>query len=218
MEVASTAAASAQSKSDSSRATLASDFDTFLLLLTTQLQSQDPLSPMDAEKFTEQLVQFSAVEQAVQTNSKLEEMVGLLQIGQTTAALQFLGSKVELDPDRLYLAGEEPAVITYSLPEAAASVDIKILNDNGDLVRELDGETLAGTNRVEWDGLTDFGRRAAVGSYILAVSAVDHRGLGLDVETPATGTVDGVRSTDAGPLLMVDGVPTAMTSIRSIFR
>ncbi len=38
---------------------LAGNFDTFLKLLTTQLQNQDPLSPMDSNQFTQQLVAFS---------------------------------------------------------------------------------------------------------------------------------------------------------------
>ena len=90
-------ATATQSKSERSSATLASDFDSFLLLLTTQLQNQDQLEPMDAEKFTEQLVQFSGVEQAIETNAKLEDMVGLLQTSQTTAALQYLGSSGRAD-------------------------------------------------------------------------------------------------------------------------
>jgi len=54
---------------------LASNFETFLKLLTTQLKNQDPLSPMDTESFTTQLVQFSAVEQAIKTNRQLEQLV-----------------------------------------------------------------------------------------------------------------------------------------------
>ncbi len=40
---------------------LANDFDSFLTLLTTQLQNQDPLEPMDSKEFTSQLVQFTSV-------------------------------------------------------------------------------------------------------------------------------------------------------------
>ena len=211
-------ATATQSKSERSSATLASDFDSFLLLLTTQLQNQDPLEPMDAEKFTEQLVQFSGVEQAIETNAKLEDMVGLLQTSQTTAALQYLGSQVELTPDQIYLIEDGRATITYDLEETATSTNIKILDGNGELVRELNGTTASGRNQVEWDGLSEFGRQAKAGTYYVAVSAVDHQGQGIKAETPLTGTVDGVQSTSTGPLLMVDGNATPMTSIRSIFR
>jgi len=57
---------------------LASNFDTFLQLLTTQLQNQDPLSPMDSTEFTNQLVLFSQLEQQINQSKKLEQLVGVL--------------------------------------------------------------------------------------------------------------------------------------------
>ena len=56
---------------------LSADMNTFLTLLTTQLKYQDPLDPMDTAEFTNQLVQYSSVEQAIQTNSKLETLLNL---------------------------------------------------------------------------------------------------------------------------------------------
>ena len=54
--------------SGSAMASLSDNFSTFLTLLTSQLQNQDPLSPMDSTQFTQQLVQFSQVEQQIKTN------------------------------------------------------------------------------------------------------------------------------------------------------
>ena len=85
MTVDATQAAAGTSAAARSGVKLAADFDSFLQLLTTQLTTQDPLSPMDAEQFTSQLVQFSSVEQAIQTNTKLETLIGLMQASQTTA-------------------------------------------------------------------------------------------------------------------------------------
>ena len=53
------------SKGTNAAQTLSADMDTFLTLLTTQLQYQDPLDPMDASEYTNQLVQYSNVEQAI---------------------------------------------------------------------------------------------------------------------------------------------------------
>ena len=64
-------------KGTNSAQTLSADMDTFLTLLTTQLQYQDPLDPMDASEYTNQLVQYSNVEQAIQTNSKLDNLLNL---------------------------------------------------------------------------------------------------------------------------------------------
>src|SRR5688572_32958290 len=62
---------------DDALASLSGDYTNFLTLLTAQLKNQDPLSPMDATQFTQQLVQFSAVEQQINGNKKLDQLIGL---------------------------------------------------------------------------------------------------------------------------------------------
>jgi flagellar basal-body rod modification protein FlgD len=63
--------ATAQSQSEKDRKTIAQNFDQFLGLLTTQLRNQSPLDPLDSNQFTQQLVQFSSVEQQLKTNDLL---------------------------------------------------------------------------------------------------------------------------------------------------
>src|SRR3981189_2905312 len=72
-------------------ATLAGNFQTFLTLLTTQLQNQNPLDPLDTNQFTQQLVQFASVEQQLKTNDQLTRLVSLQQTAQSTQALTFVG-------------------------------------------------------------------------------------------------------------------------------
>src|SRR5580704_2655101 len=79
---AATAAATAADNTE-----IASNFTTFLQLLTTQLQNQDPLSPMDTNQFTQQLVEFAGVEQQMQSNDSLSTLVSLQQSAQSTQAL-----------------------------------------------------------------------------------------------------------------------------------
>src|SRR5471030_2192217 len=73
---------------------IASNFQEFLQLLTTQLQNQDPLSPMDTNQFTQQLVEFAGVEQQLKTNTDLDQLVTLNKTSQSTSALSFVGSQV----------------------------------------------------------------------------------------------------------------------------
>src|SRR6202162_6681273 len=73
---------------------LAGNFNTFLTLLTTQLQNQDPLSPLDTNQFTQQLVQFASVEQQINMNTSLSTLISLQQTAQATSALGFLGATV----------------------------------------------------------------------------------------------------------------------------
>ncbi len=195
---------------------LAADFDSFLKLLTTQLQTQDPLSPMDAEQFTQQLVQFSGVEQAIQTNTRLETLIGLMQTSQTTTALQYIGATVELDNSRLPLAAGGTARITYDLPERAAAVDVQILNQQGRLVRQFTGPAEAGVQTLAWDGRD--GERIAqpAGTYRVAIAAVDPRGREIPLPLTTTGRVEGLSRTEEGLSLTVDGRTYPVESVRSV--
>src|SRR3954468_18779781 len=77
--------------------TLAGNFQTFLTLLTTQLQNQNPLDPLDTNQFTQQLVQFAGVEQQLKTNDSLSQLVTLQQTTQATQALGFVGKTALVD-------------------------------------------------------------------------------------------------------------------------
>ena len=75
---------------------LTGNFDTFLQLLTTQLQNQDPLNPMDSSQFTQQLVSFSQVEQQINTNSNLQNLISLTGANAGAGAVSYLGKDVTI--------------------------------------------------------------------------------------------------------------------------
>src|SRR3954447_15714158 len=116
----STASATASS---GSTGTLSASFDSFLKLLTAQLQHQDPLSPMDAPQFTSQLVQFSTVEQAVQTNSQLGQLTKLMQASSLTSALGLVGMKVEYGGGQVELGQQGGARGRFTTPPGAEKVN-----------------------------------------------------------------------------------------------
>src|SRR5271154_7325263 len=76
---------------------LSSNFGDFLNLLMTQLQNQDPTSPMDANSFTSELVEFSSVEQQINTNTSLTQLIQLTQSGQVEQSASIVGHQVELN-------------------------------------------------------------------------------------------------------------------------
>src|SRR5437588_12973679 len=78
-------------------ATLASNFSTFLTLLTTQLKNQNPLDPLDTNQFTQQLVQFAGVEQQMKMNQQMTSLITIEQSAQSTAAMAYLGSTATVD-------------------------------------------------------------------------------------------------------------------------
>ena len=85
------AATAAASQTATAKTSLSGNFDMFLRLLTTQLQNQDPLEPLDSTKFTEQLVSYSQVEQQINTNANLEALLALTKAGAGSIAVSYLG-------------------------------------------------------------------------------------------------------------------------------
>ena len=185
---------------DSAATTSLSDtFDTFLALLTTQLENQDPLDPMDSERFTEQLVQFSEVEQSIATNTKLDSLIQLQSDNQLNSAVSYIGRTAEFVSDQLLLS-EGSAVISYGLDSRAASTAISIVDSNGRTVRVLDGETSSGRHEIVWDGKDGTGADLADGVYSFSLTAVDEEGETIGSVAATTGKVTGVE--------IVDGVAT----------
>jgi flagellar basal-body rod modification protein FlgD len=90
----SSSAAAAQAAGSSASQQLAGNFNTFLQLLTTQLQNQNPLDPLDTNQFTQQLVEFASVEQQINTNTNLQSLINLQQTSEATSALSLVGSTV----------------------------------------------------------------------------------------------------------------------------
>ncbi len=86
---------------------IASNFTTFLQLLTTQLQNQNPLIRPDTNQFTQQLVQFAQVEQQMKTNDSLSTLVSLQQTAQSTSALALVGATVVVNGATAQLANSQ---------------------------------------------------------------------------------------------------------------
>ena len=100
---------------------LTGNFDTFLQLLTTQLQNQDPLNPMDSSQFTQQLVQFSMVEQQINTNANLQNLLGLTGANAGAGSVNYLGKTVTIGNGNAALIDGQTSW-NYSLASQAATL------------------------------------------------------------------------------------------------
>lgn len=186
----------------SGSAGLTETFDNFLMLLTTQLQNQDPLSPLDTNQFTEQLVQFSGVEQSIRTNDKLDDLIALQSGNQMSAAVGYIGKSVKAESSRLSLQDGQ-ATIVYGLAENAATTSIVISDDAGRTLRVLAGETTAGLKELTWDGTDGLGNDQPDGIYNLQVNALDAEGQLISVATGVIGRVTGIELVDNELLLEI---------------
>lgn len=185
---------------------LAQDFDDFLVLLTTQLQNQDPLSPMESTEFTNQLVQFSQVEQQINMNSKLNQMLSLQLAGTANVALGYVGLDVSYVGDLFYHKDAQVHEMHYSLAEDSVGTTIYIRDaETGDVVRTMQGESTAGNHKIDWDGLDDDGAPVAAGNYRITVDALDANDDNIDTSTLVTGRVTGIESVNGVIQLLLEG-------------
>ena len=110
-------------KSGQNAQALEEDLNRFLTLLTTQLQHQDPLDPMDATEFTSQLVQFASVEQQIYQNSNLEKLLALQETNKLASLVDFMDTVVEFEGKDIVLE-EGNSRFTYTIPVGAASTTL----------------------------------------------------------------------------------------------
>ena len=207
------AAPSTATKSDA--ATLAGNFTQFLTLLTTQLKNQNPLDPLDTNQFTQELVQFSSVEQQLKTNDTLTALLTASKSSAASTASSFLGKTVSADGTTTSLANGS-ASWTLNAARAAKSATITISDAKGNVVATKTQALNAGSQSFAWDGRNTAGTLAADGKYTIKVVASDATGTGVTVSTGVSGLVSGVDVSGTEPMLMVDGQSVPVTSIKSI--
>jgi flagellar basal-body rod modification protein FlgD len=195
--------------------TLAGNFQTFLTLLTTQLQNQNPLDPLDTNQFTQQLVQFASVEQQLKTNDQLTTLVSLQQTAQSTQALGFVGKTAVVDGSTAALAN---GAATWNLGVPTNSnVSISITNSTGQTVFSGNYAVNAGENQVfGWDGKGNDGTQWPDGQYKLIATATDTVGNSVAVSTQIQGVVNSVDLTQTPPLLSINGQTYTVNQIKRI--
>ncbi|MCW8836716.1 MAG: flagellar hook assembly protein FlgD [Rhodospirillales bacterium] len=205
-----------QSRSTKDQNKLAKDLNHFLTLLTTQLQHQDPLEPMDATEFTAQLVQFASVEQQIYQNTNLEKLINLQSASQLGNIVNYVGLAAEVEGQELPLQNGA-AEFSYTLADKADKVTVLITDGSGKTVFTAQGETDAGVHRISWDGKDMDGIAVPDGTYNVTAAALDYNGDPLDVVHTVVGRVTGVAVGENGtPTLFMGDVDVAMEKVIAV--
>lgn len=193
------------------------DKDAFLRLLTTQLQHQDPLSPMDSNAFVAQLAQFSQVEGLDNIGKKLDSMV-LAQVNANQMNVSTLvGKQVSFRADHLALGAAGTATFDVSLDGSADATSVNILDASGRVVRTLQlGARPGGSSEVKWDGLDERGHRCEAGDYYLTVAGTRADGTAVTAASSVRGVVTGVDFDGQVPQLIVAGQRVALGDVTQI--
>ncbi|MDQ4421124.1 flagellar hook assembly protein FlgD [Sphingobium sp. DEHP117] len=205
-------ASSAPAQPDTSLAKLSSDYTMFLRLLTTQMQNQDPLSPMDSSQYTQQLVQYSQVEQSIQQTGALKDILARLGSQDMMQASSLIGKQAAYDGAQAGLTTSTPAQWTWEADGAPASLVASIRDAAG---REVERRTLNPNSLgLQWDGALSSGGAAPAGSYTLALDARDASGKALTPRIAAAGAVDSVSRTEDHITLEINGVSIPLSAVR----
>ena len=209
------AASAAAATTATDQTQLAGNFDTFLKLLTTQLQNQDPLSPMDSNQFTQQLVEFSQVEQQINTNTNLTTLInqGTSQSG--AFAVNYLGKTVTVTNGNASLTNGV-ANWNYNLGTQAAQTTLTVTDANGNAVYSGPGLTAAGSNTFAWDGRSTNGTQVPDGVYTLQVAATAADGSTVTSSVSSKGVVSEVDMTSGTPKLIVGSMSLAVSDIAGV--
>lgn len=191
---------------------LLSDYNLFLKLLTTQMTNQDPLDPMDTSEYTQQLVQYSQVEQSIQQTGKLDDILSQLLSQQMAQASSYIGREARFDSAVAGL-GDNPAKWTYYVDGTPSTVTATIKDALGGTVATvtLDPSETQGT--YEWDGTKTDGTKATAGAYTLSISALASDGSSLDTTINSVGVVDDVVTDGSSIMLGVNGIRLSATGL-----
>lgn len=205
----------ADAQQASSGAKLTADFNSFLKLLTAQLQNQDPLDPLDTNQFTQQLVSFSQVEQAIQQTGRLDAILARMSGQDLAAASGYIGREVSAYQPTSAL-DENGAKWFYDLGANAETTRLTIVDQYGHTVREVAGETGAGRHEITWDGTDGSGRQLPPGVYALKIDAKTAAGQAVASDVGTRGVVTSVETVGGEIILNLGATLVRASDIAAI--
>jgi flagellar basal-body rod modification protein FlgD len=198
----------------SGQSQLNTDYTMFLQLLTTQLKNQDPLSPMDTNAFTQQLVEMNGVQQQLQTNSLLQQLVN--QDSGAGPAINLIGKTVQANSATVAM-NNGSADWTYQLNGNATSATLNVTDASGKVVWSQKAPDLtSGQHDFTWNGQTLTGGQATSGTYTLSVTANDASLNSIGSTVYVQGVVTGVSSSSAGTMLNLGSTSVNYTNVTQI--
>lgn len=190
------------------------DFETFLSLLTAQLRNQDPLKPVESTEFVAQLASFSAVEQQVQSNTKLEGILEALASGATGGLSQWIGQEVRNPGSAPY--ENVPLDVLYLSHTDADRVELVVFDENNNIVARQEVDKNA--SNAQWSGILANGTRATEGaSYRFETNSIIDGEVVASTPALVFSTVEEVRKFDGQPVLyFADGTQMFAADVEAI--
>ncbi|MFH1805541.1 MAG: flagellar hook assembly protein FlgD [Pseudomonadota bacterium] len=203
---------------------LAQNFDTFLILLTTQLKNQDPTSPMESDKFTDQLSQFAQVEQGIQSNKNLENLLAMQGQQRQLSALSYVGAEIQAVGDTNWLEQDGEVKYKFSISPEVPQVELQVVDQSGKTVYSEKMTKVSGLKDFVWDGKNNSGETQPEGAYTLVVKPQlangdtfkDDKGKTATVVIGIVGTVDSVDIGDDDIYLRIGDVAVPFSTLTNV--
>jgi flagellar basal-body rod modification protein FlgD len=193
---------------------LSSNFSNFLGMLMTQLQNQDPTSPMDSNQFTSELVQFSSVEQQINTNTSLTSLIQMTQAGDVIQGTSMVGKQVTVQSTQVPLQNGL-GTINFTAP-AAEPVAITITNSSGQQLTTASLTSTQGKNTWTWNGTDASGNTVPDGAYTVVVEGANKDGTTTALPFTVTGTSTGVQSSNNTVQLNLGALTVPFSSVQNV--
>lgn len=213
----STTAAQTTGKTSSSgtSSTYSDTYNTFLQVLCTELQTQNPLNPTDTTQYISQLTSLSSLEQQIGTNDKLDQVLNQFDTLTLSNGTGYIGYNVEAKGDTVSVGddGTVSATWKYSLDSAAKDVKLSVVDANGNTVWTGTGDATTGTHDFKWDGKDYDGNAVSGGNYTLKVAATNNAGKDLDASISILGKVTAVDSSNGKTILELGDTQVNMSSV-----
>ncbi len=209
-----TAAAAAASTGTTAIGSLTSNYSTFLNMLMTQLKNQDPTSPMDANSFTTELVQFSSVEQQINTNTSLTQLIQLTQTGSMLQSSSLVGKSVLVSGTDMPVqngAGQVQFTATTAGPATVA-----VYNSAGTELGQSTVTATQGVNNWSWNAKDGNGNSQPDGAYKVVVTSTDATGASTTLPVNVIGTATGIVKNGTDLQLQLGSVTTEFSNVQSV--
>lgn len=194
------------------------DKDAFMKLLLTELQYQDPTSPMDTEKMLTQTSQLASLEMQQNTNSAMKELVNQLKSNANAYAISALGKMVSTGSNSVLLTDEQKTVnFALYFKSDLANGKLEIKNANGEVVRSIDIKDLkSGVRRISWDGKDDSGKQLPNGAYTVSVNYTGKDGNSYKTQVGSY-PVEAVKFVDGKAMIKIAGEYVPMDKISEFY-
>lgn len=200
-------------QSETSKTVISSDFDTFLKMLTVQMENQDPLNPTDSSEYAQQLATFSGVEQQVLTNDLLNALMVQMNTTGMAQMADWVGKEARAAVPA-YFDGS-PVTLAPNPAAVADKVELVVYNDAGDEVQRV--EISKSAEPIEWAGTDANGTPFPSGTYQFQVESSANGELVLSEPSDVYAKVQEVRSENGASILMLEGgIAVAASSVSAL--